>query len=241
MNTKSKSTASKPGPKIASSQTKPLLPKPAGKQAQPKSKPVPAPKLSPPHPVSGRCKFKPLRGAQTSCDSGLKINEWGFCGKHTRTNQAKEAKLQYDILMEEQRKLQLQELEEELKNLSSGDDEEERLTIRPNRWGRFEEPNTGIVFDPDTSLAKGVQSANGKLLDLDEDAIKICIEHGWDYIIKPSKVKKEEVEELEEQEAEGDEAEEETEEESVVELDLEPEEDEAEEEGLEETAEEEDY
>jgi DNA-directed RNA polymerase subunit delta len=170
---------------------------------------------TPPAP-SGQCHFKPIRNAQKPCDS-VKVNEWGFCSRHVRTNQAKAAKEQYDEFIEQQRKLQLQELDEELQNISSGDEEEERLTIRPNRWGRFEEPNTGIVFDPDTSLAKGVQGADGKLLDLDEEAIKQCIEHGWDYLIRPPKAKKVDVSVEEVEEEKPDDLEEEDDDEELVE------------------------
>jgi hypothetical protein len=183
-----------------------------------------------------QCKFKPLRGAVQGCPNP-QTTEWGFCNKHAhRTVQGKKAKEEYERVVEEQRKIQLKELEEELENLSMGEeDETERRVIRPNRWGRFEEPETGIVFDPDTNLAKGVQGTDGKLLDLDDDAIQICVENGWEYIIKPKPKRKvaeapveeetpEEVEEVPEEDTAEDE--EETEPEELLEEEAEEVEDE---------------
>ena len=159
--------------------------------------------------VQGCC-FVPLRGVKKPCGNML-INEYGFCSKHVKTAQAKATKEEFDKRQEQIRRQQLKELEEELDNLSSGD--EDKIIITPNTWGRFEEPNTGIVFNPDSTVAIGVQSPDGKVLELDEEAIAKCIENGWSYLIKnkSAKARKLPVQEEPEPEEEVDEEETETE------------------------------
>src|SRR5208282_1661164 len=147
------------------------------------------------------CHFKSLRGNQPPCGN-TNINEWGFCKKHTRTVQAKEAEAALLKAKELDKQRQLQELEEELANLTddTGDDiasDDEKLIIQPNRYGRFEHADTGIVFNPDTNIAIGIQGDDGKLWPLDEEAIRQCVENGWLYLISNKKVKDEEEEELE--------------------------------------------
>jgi hypothetical protein len=67
--------------------------------------------------------------------------------------------------------------------------------ITPNKWGRFEEPDTGIVFDPSTKSAFAVQDhKTGKLLPLTQEQIAICKKYQWKYQI--IKVEDEDEEEI---------------------------------------------
>jgi hypothetical protein len=88
--------------------------------------------------------------------------------------------------------------------------------IRPNVWGRFEDPDTCIVFDHTTSRAYGLQDrSTGRVLPLREKEIKICMANGWGYDAVPKKPKKpvvpDPVENEEEEESSEEEQEEETE------------------------------
>lgn len=56
-----------------------------------------------------------------------------------------------------------------------------KKVIRPNFWGRFEDTETHIVFDPTTKCAYGVQDATGKVLALTAKHITICERNGWNY------------------------------------------------------------
>lgn len=61
-------------------------------------------------------------------------------------------------------------------------DKKSSYTIRPNAWGRFEEKETGIVFDPKKKIAYGVQDyKSGKVLPLSKKHAKICEEKRWSY------------------------------------------------------------
>jgi hypothetical protein len=54
--------------------------------------------------------------------------------------------------------------------------------IRPNQWGRFEDPDTNIVFEPATKMAYGVQDhISGKVVKLTPKHIEICKRHQWAY------------------------------------------------------------
>jgi hypothetical protein len=93
------------------------------------------------------------------------------------------------------------------------DDPQPKLT--PNRWGRFEDHDTGIVFDPDKKMAIGIQGHDGKVHPLDSTAIDECIEKGWAYM-QPTKksgmLREEEHSEKSEEEEEAEEITEETDE-----------------------------
>jgi len=56
-----------------------------------------------------------------------------------------------------------------------------KKVIRPNFWGRFEDTETHIVFDPTSKCAYGVQDATGKVLALTTKHITICERNGWNY------------------------------------------------------------
>jgi hypothetical protein len=54
--------------------------------------------------------------------------------------------------------------------------------IMPNKWGRFEDTETHILFDPSTKAAYGVQDQKtGKVLALENKHIAICKNNGWRY------------------------------------------------------------
>jgi hypothetical protein len=54
--------------------------------------------------------------------------------------------------------------------------------IMPNKWGRFEDVETHILFDPATKAAYGVQDQKtGKVLALENKHITICKNNGWRY------------------------------------------------------------
>jgi hypothetical protein len=53
--------------------------------------------------------------------------------------------------------------------------------IKPNYWGRYEDPETGIVFNPKDKTAYGVQDPTGAVHGLTKEHIKICIKNGWNY------------------------------------------------------------
>ena len=53
--------------------------------------------------------------------------------------------------------------------------------IKPNIWGRYEDLDTHILFDPKTKQAFGVQNRNGTISALGKKHINICKRHGWHY------------------------------------------------------------
>lgn len=90
--------------------------------------------------------------------------------------------------------------------------------IGPNKWGRFEDPDTGIVFDPKTKAAYCVQDRKtGKIYPLRDEHIKICKRNGWNIVMKKNTVVESSPEasssEEEEEEIDSDEEEEEEEDE----------------------------
>jgi hypothetical protein len=55
-------------------------------------------------------------------------------------------------------------------------------TLKPNKWGRYEETKTHILFDPDSKSAYGVQDRiKGRVLPLSEYHIRLCKKYGWTY------------------------------------------------------------
>ena len=58
-----------------------------------------------------------------------------------------------------------------------------RKTIRPNYWGRYEDPDTHIVFDPTTTCAYGVQEPTGRVTALKPEHVEVCQRNGWNYNI----------------------------------------------------------
>ena len=57
-----------------------------------------------------------------------------------------------------------------------------KRVIKANKWGRFEDRETGIVFDPDSKAAYGVQNKKtGRVDPLSQKEIDICNRYKWKY------------------------------------------------------------
>ena len=57
-----------------------------------------------------------------------------------------------------------------------------KRTIRPNAWGRYECPETHILFNPKTKAAFGVQDhKTGRVLPLKKEHIALCQKYRWKY------------------------------------------------------------
>lgn len=131
------------------------------------------------------CKFIPTRRNQKTCKSKV-TTPYGYCTRHSKSVQAKKAKLKYEA---EQSKESEEPEPTPPRTPSPVVEEPEPKTktvrrkrrIGPNKWGRFEDPKTHIVFDPHTKVAYGLQSPTGKILQLTEKEIKICERNGWSY------------------------------------------------------------
>lgn len=160
------------------------------------------------------CLFKPTRANQKACTLEATV-EWGFCNKHARTSvQGKLAKKKYEEELQRQYEEDMKTLDKELENIDTTDEEEEnndtvKIVINPNAWGRFEDRETGILFYADTKTAYGIQGENGDIYDLDEEAIKVCVENGWAYVSPTVEEVSSEEEEPEEEEKGNEEPEEE--------------------------------
>ena len=109
-----------------------------------------------------------------------------------------------------------------------------KKTIRPNHWGRYEDPDTHILFNPVTKCAYGVQDPTGKILPLTHGHVLICKKNRWNYNEILTDDYESEDEESEEEDEDEDEEEDESEadeedEESEADEDEEDEESEADE------------
>lgn len=69
-----------------------------------------------------------------------------------------------------------------------------RKKIRPNYWGRYEDTDTHIIFDPLSKKAYGVQLPGGGVGALTPNHIAICNKNGWPYIPPVSSSEEEEYE-----------------------------------------------
>jgi hypothetical protein len=56
-----------------------------------------------------------------------------------------------------------------------------------NKWGRFEHLESGIVFDPLSRKAYGIQHKNGAVYSLSPKEVSICIKNGWSYTLPQTK------------------------------------------------------
>jgi hypothetical protein len=131
------------------------------------------------------CLHKPTR-TKTQCANPAD-SEWGFCKKHLNTVQSKKAKKNY-----EQKQAEIVKTEQQPEVEKSSPIKQQKLgkprktvtrtkRIGPNRWGRFEDPETHILFNPATKCAYGIQKSNGEIATLTSSHIKICKHNGWDY------------------------------------------------------------
>lgn len=63
------------------------------------------------------------------------------------------------------------------------------LSLSRNRFGNFEMPDTGFVFDPKTRQVIGTQNEDGTINDLTVDDIELCKEYGFHNVKVPEKLK----------------------------------------------------
>lgn len=145
---------------------------------------------------SNKCIYRPTRGKYTKCENDVNT-DYGYCSKHSSTLQAKKAKDKYEDLTKfEEKSEEEEELEEPVK-----------ITAVRNKWGNYEHKETGIVFDPSTRYAYGIQKKNGDVHSLKPDDVRLCIEYGWKY--KLPNIKYERVVNSDEDESEEETSEEE--------------------------------
>ncbi len=55
------------------------------------------------------------------------------------------------------------------------------LRLKKNKWGRYEDKSTNIIFDPKSRAAYGMQLKDGGIAPLTNDAINICKRNSWNY------------------------------------------------------------
>lgn len=99
-----------------------------------------------------------------------------------------------------------------------------KIHIKPNKWGRYEEPESHICFDSSTKTAYGVQDPSGKLLALSPKHIALCEKNKWKY-----------TKHVEEEDSESEESESEDEEDKISDQESESDAEESENEGAEES------
>lgn len=154
------------------------------------------------------CKFKPARGKP--CDQEA-TTKYGYCKKHSTTLQARREREAMEFESEvstptqppsepsvpEPSREPEQVVESRPEKLLTPRDVEEydheyvkpppprrrrKKIIKPNRWHRYEDPETRIVFDPSTKKAYGVQDYDtGRVLSLTARHINLCKKYGWQY------------------------------------------------------------
>jgi len=116
-----------------------------------------------------QCLFLPSRPAGAPRCTDEASNPYGFCKRHSQTVQAKKAK--------EEMELSKTPAPQEGTHRSTI----RKKTIRQNNWGRYEDPDTHVVFDPMTKCAYGVQESTGAISPLKDEHIEVCKQNGWDY------------------------------------------------------------
>lgn len=251
-------------------------------------------------PVHTRCQFVPSRKGGAGCDKEP-MTLWGFCQKHSKTIQSREAEVEYRVQQASERPKTVQTsiveypapvetppvetspvvqtvvepvappepvvqtvvepvvqtvvepvvqeetppepvvqtVAEPVVEESDSDDDEEyqreveeikrrsvirkqrlekkkknKLVLRKNYWGRFEDMETGILFDPKQRKAYGVQNrTTGQALTLTPYHINICEERGWPYMVVQSQDSEEEESEEDEYVSTEEESDEESDEE----------------------------
>ncbi len=72
-----------------------------------------------------------------------------------------------------------------------------KRTIRPNAWGRYEDVETKILFNPKTKAAFGVQDhKTGRVLSLEKKHIALCEKYRWKYHVIEDSNEDDELEEI---------------------------------------------
>lgn len=151
------------------------------------------------------CLYVPSRPANAAGCAEPSTTPYGFCKKHSRTVQAKTAREQFEIA-ELAREIETDEPEapapapapapevevpapepeapapeprkSDVKRNAKG---VRSKTIHPNYWGRYEDTESRIVFNPTDKCAYGVQEPSGRVSALKASHIEICKKNGWTY------------------------------------------------------------
>lgn len=98
------------------------------------------------------CKFVSTQTKKV-CNDPVEVS-WGFCKRHSETLQGQRSKEKSEM---------------------------DKLTIRKNKWGLFEDKSSHLLFNPRTKVVYGYQERDGTVRDLDEDDIELCERRGWEY------------------------------------------------------------
>lgn len=195
----------------------------------------------------GQCQFVPTRGTRKRCTRAA-TTSYGFCATHNSTVQARNHKKKKD---EEENKRRQKETEDKKKpkkkkSVSLPPKKKKHsytpsypvesttynneLVVTKNKFNHFEHKKTGIVFDPKTKKACGVQTTSGKVYPLTEEHVLICERNGWPYQLPEDKEDTdEEYDNVTEEVVSDEEDEEESDEDEEEESDEDEEEDEDEE------------
>jgi len=148
---------------------------------------------------TNKCSFTAARGDGCTTNLPVVVNYGakGYCKQHRNTVQANKAKQDWE---EEEKKAasvkvvppkqESKVLKKEAPKKTKKEAISTRRKIKKNKWGHFEDEETGIVFDPHTKTAIGVQDRKtGALLALSDKNIAVCIKYGWNYAVTKKKKK----------------------------------------------------
>jgi hypothetical protein len=211
------------------------------------------------------CSFVPLRSKQTACKDEPTVfyGEKGYCKRHFRTVQALKVKEDFDkssavpveplvetptpISSETSTPSGQPEWTRAPSDLPKNEEDNTPLKpllkkkiIKPNKWGRYEDIDSHIIFEPKLKQAYGVQDhKTGKVMPLTDKHIQMCINNKWNYLKNSDDSESEEEDSQSEEEVSGEEQEVSEEEQEEVSEEQEEEEQTTEEEQDEEVSEEE--
>lgn len=161
----------------------------------------------------GECKYVRERPKNSpKCTENVET-EWGYCKKHSRTVQGKKDKEKWEVAEKEKSKPlpPVENKDEKSKKSKMRDEKSSKKpvvtlkVIKKNEWGRYEDKDTNIVFDPLSKCAYAVQCEDGGIKKLDSEHIEICKRNKWDYRDCESSDEETEDEESEVEEDEEDE------------------------------------
>lgn len=139
-----------------------------------------------------KCKFVSNRNSKGCTENATSAN--GYCKKHIDTVQAKRETtiIASSVIPSTMTPPIPTEPLPTTKKYKETDDVEIELEpskkkktiqkISVNKYGRYEEPNTHIVFDFHSRKAYGVQSSDGKLKPLTSEHVRICQLRKWKYL-----------------------------------------------------------
>lgn len=146
---------------------------------------------APPHVATNQCIYIPIRGSNRMPCTAEATTPYRFCKKHQRTVQAQNARKEWEqsqIQTQSQSQSQTQQpslptpsqIEETVRKTHPTPVVKKKV-IRRNRFGRFEDPSTHIVFDPNTKAAFGYQDPGGTVYQLTPELVEVCKKNKWRY------------------------------------------------------------